>query len=298
MGLARSGLQADHNSFDNLRWACRGSDRWSMPNSLTTTHVETELEPRVGLQRPHMHLVLLLAVISPLFILNARWGIEGNADAVAAAIPAWSVAEGGTLDLSEYPAVTDRLEELDRWFVETESGTIVSNRAPGLIGLAIPAYWAFPLDSFQNGPATFVALTMTTLAVVLTWYALRRVVSLNSATLGVLALALGTTTWWVSSSELWPHGPGQLWAAIAILSLSAASLTGSGFAFAASITTRPLTSLFALFTGSIQGFRERRWRPVVVIGALSALGFAAVMGYNRVVFGLWTPPWRVWDRFH
>lgn len=236
----------------------------------------------------HWHFALIVTLVLPLYAITGRWGAQGNLDALSAALPAYQVIQEGELDLSSYPTVADNLEVLDRWFVETPAGLIVSNRAPGLIAVAIPGYALFNLHSFTNGPATAVALLTTILAIFITWEVLIRLVGLNKATVGAITLALGTTTWWVSSSELWPHGPGQLWAAIAILSLSASSAAGAGWAFAASVTTRPLTALFALFSGASESWRQKSWSPAIRIGSISAIGLAAVVTYNRAVFGLWT----------
>lgn len=231
---------------------------------------------------------MIAILVLPLFVLNARWGQLGNPDAVAANIASWQVANNGTLDLSEYAVIRDDIEELDRWYVQLPDGRIVSNRAPGLIGIAIPVYAALPDENFMVGPGTVVALLATFGTILIIWHVLIQLAGLKTATVAALTLALGTTTWWVSSSELWPHGPGQLWAALAVVALSRSSFTGVGVAFAFSITTRPLTALFAAFTGWGETWRNRSWKPLLRIGAVSALGAAIVLTYNRLTFGEWS----------
>lgn len=243
---------------------------------------------RSPLQDRRRHLALIVVLVVPLYMINARWGVEGNQDALAVALPAYQVVQQGTLDLSGYEVVTENLQELDRWFVEVPGGEIVSNRAPGLIGLAIPAYAAIEQRGFSNGPATVVALLTTFAAVLVTWRVLEPLVGLSAATVASVTLALGTTTWGVSSSELWPHGPGQLWAALAILSLSLGSYLGAGAAFALSVTTRPLIGFFALFTGLLESWRRRSVTPGLAIGGITAVGVAAVLVYGRVVFHRWS----------
>lgn len=234
------------------------------------------------------HLLLILLIILPLYTVNARWGIRGNPDALAAALPAYELARGGGLDLSNQAPVVDNLEALGTWYLELPSGEIVSNRAPGLILLATPAYAVASVDNFSNAPATVVALTATVLAMVVTWLVLIELIGLSQATVAAITLAIGTTTWWVSSSELWPHGPGQLWAALAILSLSKSSILGAGVAFTISVTTRPLTALFAFITGISESIRARTVRPAVLVGALTSIGLTFLVLYNRFVFGSWS----------
>lgn len=243
-------------------------------------------EDQTKLARRHLLLIVLLVV--PLYAINGRWGTQGNPDAIAVGIPAHQVVNNRTLDVSGYPAIRDHMEELDRWFVETPRGDIVSNRAPGLIGLAIPSYAMLREDGYSNGPATAVALMTTVLAVIISWQVLRKLVALNTATIAALTLSLGTTTWWVSSSELWPHGPGQLWAAIALLGMSAGRFATSGAAFGLTVVTRPLTALFGTVTGILETIRTRTLDPLIKIGVGTTIGVATVVVYNRLVFEAWT----------
>lgn len=235
-----------------------------------------------------LHASVLAVLVLPLFILNARWGVDGNGDSIAVAIPAWEVAGGGSLDLSHIDTIADEQEVLERWYPLTTDGRIVSNRAPGLISMAIPSYLLFGTESFSNGPATLMALLATTAALGIVWITLQRLVDLTFATSATVVLALGTTTWAVSSAELWPHGPGQLWAAIAVWAVSAQAYGRAGLAFGLSMTTRPLTGIFAAVTGVLEGARRRDWRPVLKIAVFSSIGFALVLIYNRWLFGSWS----------
>lgn len=237
---------------------------------------------------PRWHLFLIVLIVVPLYAANGRWGTTGNADAVAVGIPAHQVVHHQTLNVSGYPVIRANLDELGRWYVQTPRGDIVSNRAPGLIGLAIPAYALLQEADYSNGPATAVALLTTVLAIVISWNVLRRLVSLNVATVATITLALGTTTWWVSSSELWPHGPGQLWAALALLGLSADAYWWSGTVFGLSVLTRPLTAIFGTVTGTLESIRGRSVGPMLKVGIGTSIGVASVVVYNRLVFESWS----------
>ena len=256
----------------------KGRGRWQTPAMRSFLKHSPDL----------VHLVIVAVVIVPLFALIARWGPEGNPDALAAAYPAWHFVNNGTLDHSEVAFIADDLERLDIWFLETSDGAVVSNRAPGLIGLATLGYLALGRPTFTAGPATAVALLTTVFAVLVMWRVMSRLVGRRFATAGALVLALGTTTWWVSATELWPHGPGQLWASLAVASVAAGSYAKAGWAFALAVVTRPVTAVMAAVTGLAESFRLKTVKPAVQVGIGSSVGLLLVVAYNRAVFGAWS----------
>lgn len=234
------------------------------------------------------HLLIIALVLLPLFALNGRWGVEGNPDGIAVAVAAWQLAEKGTLDLSEHAFIRDHLDELQTWYVQLDDGRIVSNRAPGLIGLATPMYVLRGDKRFSYAPATFVAWITTVLAMLVTWSVLKPLVGRAFATGSTFVLALGTTTWYISSSELWPHGPGQLWAALALVGLASGSWLIAGMSFALSILTRPVTGVLAAVSGIAEGIRTKQWGFTVKAGAIASVGLGLVLLYNRWLFGSWS----------
>ena len=240
-------------------------------------------------KRPDLtHTLIILVVLVPLFALNGRWGAEANPDVVAVNVPAWQWSINRTIDLSGFDVITNNLEHFSRWYFERDDGKVYSNRAPGLIALAIPSYWAFGSRPFTNAPGTLIALSTTLLAIIVLWRVMRPFVGRPFATAAVITLGLGTTTWSVSSSELWPHGPGQLWSAGVLLALSYGTYLGAGAAFALGILTRPITGVFSAVTGLLEGVRKRRLAPVLQIAAVSAVGVAVLLIYNKTIFGQWS----------
>jgi hypothetical protein len=177
---------------------------------------------------------------------------------------------------------------LGRYWVESSRSTLVSNRPAALIALALPFYWIDPGDHFLVGPSTIAAVIAVILALVVTWIVFARLVEPWFAFAAVLVLGYGTTTWAISSAELWPHGPGQLWAALALLGLSGGSYVTAGLAFALCIMTRPLTAIFPALTGVLESLRSRRWKPALQIGVISLGGLLVVMAYNWFMFGSWS----------
>ena len=231
------------------------------------------------------HIVGLLLLILPLFAWNARWDESANPDAEAAAIAAWQFSQTGTLDLSEYDVIVENLDTLDIWFVPGRDQSIVSNRPPGLIGVALPSYAIAGTGQFSIKPSTITAMLLTIISLIIVWWLLRKTSDAGFATAATGVLAIGTTTWAISSAQLWPHAPDQLWAAMALAGMSVERHVAAGVAFALSILTRPITAVFAAVSGIYESVRQRSWRPVLIIGSVSVLGLAVLLIYNQAVFG-------------
>ena len=259
------------------------------PAGVARGRVPHSLRMRSTLDRASLrHLLLVAFILLPLFALNARWGVQGNPDGLAVARAAWQFAETGSLDLSGHEFIANDIANLATWYVELDDGRIISNRAPGLIALAILPYLARADSRFSYAPATFVALVTTLLAMLVIWWVLMPLVGRGFATSATLVLALGTTTWYVSSAELWPHGPGQLWAALAVMGLASGSYLLAGSSFALSIITRPITAVLAATSGILEGLRTRQWGFTLKSGAIALGGAVVVLIYNRALFGGWS----------
>lgn len=226
---------------------------------------------------------LFAVVAGPLLILylaTASYGLPQSPDTVATALPAWQLAERGTLALDEHAGSNP-------WLVDTGE-RVVSNRQPGVIAWGVPFYLLIPTTSGDEPPmapagaagAVAAALAMGVLALVL-----RRLVNSSVAVVAALVGGLATATWTVSADGLWPHGPGQLWLSLGMLGLGAGHHARSGLAFAAALLTRPNAAVVAAVTGLYASWRQRSVRPAVLLGAASGLGLAALVAYNTAVYG-------------
>lgn len=226
---------------------------------------------------------VFVAVAAPLLLLyvaTASYGLPQSPDPVAAALPAWQLAERGTLTLDEYAGENP-------WLVDTGDRT-VSNRQPGVIAWGLPFYLLDPTDPEQEPPmapagvagAVATALAMGVLALVL-----RRLAVPSVAVAGALVGGVATATWTVSADGLWPHGPTQLWLALGMLGLAAGHHARSGLALAAALLTRPNAAVVAAVTGAYAAWRQRSVRPAALLGGATALGLGALVAYNTWVYG-------------
>lgn len=216
-----------------------------------------------------------------LFALTAEWGIDQNVDAVAAALPAWSLAETGSISLPAFAAINP-------WVAEGAIG-LVSNRPPGVWLLATMAYaMARPFtDGFTVWPATLTAIITTVSAVALMFVVFDRLVDRRTAATAALVFAFGTATWPISAAQLWPHGTVQLWLAAGMLASVGNRSIGAGIADGMAILTRPPTAVIAAVRGIHLAWARRRWMPLFAVGGPAVVGTAALLTYNRVVFGSW-----------
>ena len=98
-------------------------------------------------------------------------------------------------------------------------------------------------------------------------------------------LAGGTTTVAISAAQIWPHGPGQLWVAVALVGMSVERHAISGTAYALLILTRPITAVLGAVSAISESWQQRSWRPLFLIGAISSIGLTILVAYNWAVYG-------------
>jgi hypothetical protein len=226
---------------------------------------------------------LWLAVFVPLtllYLLTMRTNpMDMSADPAAVTPSAWQLAHFGTPRL---PSSVEPFGYHNDWLIPSGSGHVVSNRQPGLVWLASPFYWVMSGAGIGNVvPAGIAAAllggaAMATLALV----ARRLVPAKTSVAVGLLA-GVATTTWSVSGTALWPHGPDQLFLAASMEALAAGAAGCAGLAFAAAILTRPPLAIVAAVTGVWQSWTRRSWRPALEIGAISSVALFGLLRYSH-----------------
>jgi alpha-1,2-mannosyltransferase len=226
------------------------------------------------------------ALFFPLFLLfTATASYDGHQvnDAIAAAVPAWQVANEGTLTI---PADAPK----NHWWVETPEGRRVSNRFPGVIGFAVPFYLltrgSAPRPTVPE--ASLAAAFAAALAVALLAVALRPLVGDRLAAVAALLLGLGTNTWSVSASVLLTHGPAQLWLAVGLLAASRGVWPATAPAYALAVLTRPHLVLVPVVAAAWHAVRDRLWRAALWLAAGAAAGLGLLVAYNHHVYGAWS----------
>jgi hypothetical protein len=170
------------------------------------------------------------------------------------------------------------------WLIRTGDAAhqgLVSNREPGLIGLGAISYLAAPGASIRDvAPASMLAAVLTAAAMGVLSVVFARFVRRRTAVAAAFLAGLGTTSWGVSSSALWPHSPDQLFLALALLSASAGSALGGGLSYALAITVRPPLAVAAAVHGVWRSWTHRSVRPAAIVGGLSVVGLGVVLAYS------------------
>ena len=223
--------------------------------------------------------VLLALGLLAAYATTATWGNGQNGDAVAGALPAWSLVAQGTIALDEPPTDTP-------WFVATPHGYI-SNRPPGIWLAAVPAYALTAPDGAVPvyWPATLTAVLAAGIAMGLLHRLLLGLVNPPLATAGVLVMGLGTSTWSISANQLWPHALVQFWLVVGMVAYARNHHLSSGLALGVAVLTRPVTALIPLIQGLIASVHRRSPRPALLVGAGTSVGLLGLILYNRLVFG-------------
>ncbi len=245
----------------------------------------TEARPRID-RAPAWatFLMVLVPLLTVYLVSNERE--HQNVDAITAALPAWEIATHGDVDLT-------RFADLPLPAIVESGGRTVSVVPPGTTFVAVPFYLAAG-DELAGRlpsmvPAAVTGSVVTALAMAILHLGFRRLVSPSVAVVAALLAGLGTSTWTISSDQLWPHGPTQLWLATAVVATAARRHLASGLAFAAAVVTRPVTAVAAAATGLTLGWLHRHWKPVVLVGIGAATGVLGLSIYNQVVFDTFGP---------
>jgi len=250
---------------------------------------------------------LFLAVAGPLFLLfllTSNRGVPYHIDSFSNVLPAWSLGTSGSVYLPEHRVLIEPDYHGNiAWLVPSED-SVVSKYPPGAAFLAAPLYalwpqeaevWtvfgynrseaapvAIPVPPFWPGAiaaSLSVALAMGFLAV-----SFRSFATTSTALVGAYLAALGTTAWSVAANELWQHGPGMMWIALAGV-LTGKRLVLGGLAYGLAVLTRPLNAFIAAGTGIYLSLQRRSPWPALKIGVGAMAGLGVLLAFNAAVFG-------------
>lgn len=231
-----------------------------------------------------------------------------SADALTNAITSWSVARTGSPVVPEFDQIATPpgvFVPNTPWIVESPRGPI-SQYPPGAALTALPAYVVADLVGVNSAPAFFTSADgegTVDVTVAPPWIGSLTGAAVTALAIAVIALTvqdrhgtnialwsgaifgLATSSWMVAGMDIWQHGPAMLWVAVGVLMGERAGYSRSGLAFALAILTRPHLAAIAAGVGIAAGIKDRSFKPVAIIGALSAAGLAGVIGYNFWIYG-------------
>ena len=225
-------------------------------------------------------------------------------DAFSNVLPAWSLGTSGSVYLPEHEVLLEPGHYRNIGWIVPAGDTAVSKYPPGAALVAAPFYAVWPQDAEvltvrglnrpdvpavdipvpSFWPASIAASLTVALAIGFLAFSFRGLASGSVALVAAYVAGLGTAAWSVAANELWQHGPGMMWIALAG-ALAGGHLLASGLAYGMAVITRPMNALIAAPVGLYLAWQQRSLRPAIEIGAGALLGLVALVAFNAAVFG-------------
>jgi hypothetical protein len=246
--------------------------------------VESRLPSRALHAIEQSGLALWLVVFLPLLGLYiATLRVDGSTmitDTVSVTPSAWELAHHGT------PRIPLDTPAWQAWLIPSGSEHVISNREPGLIGLAAVFYFVFHSASiFDVTPASLAAAVVTAAGVATLTLVARKVVSARAALVAGAVMGIGTTAWAVAGTSLFPHGPDLLYLSLAMLAVSTDRFALAGVAFGLAVLTRPPLAIAAAVIGLWASYERRSVRPALAVGVPAVLGLGGLLLYSHTFWG-------------
>jgi hypothetical protein len=244
-------------------------------------------------RRDRRTLVVLFLLVWAVYLVTANYSFYQINDNRAVATSAWRLSTAGSLALPSAWAGDIP------WETAGVDGRLYTDRFPGVILIAAPAYFVADLvgaidrpthPTFVSfAPASATAATVAAIAVAVLFVVFRHLADRRTALLATGLFAFGTASWSVSGDAMWTHGVTSLGLSVGMLCLARGRNAAAGAGFALSILARPQTAIVPAVVGIWRGLTQRSVRPVIAIGMSSAVGLLAVAVYSRTLFGTWLP---------
>ena len=124
-------------------------------------------------------------------------------DAYTADFAAWHIARTGdpVPQIAQFPLLDDNIIR-ETWIVETTDGREAVGRAPGVIALAVPAYYLAGASVLSPIPGAVSAALLSAAAVLLFFLLLRRRLPARHALIAALLFAFATPVWSVAADAM------------------------------------------------------------------------------------------------
>jgi hypothetical protein len=238
--------------------------------------------------------LVLFLVLFALFGLTARHG-GGSWDYYTANYASWHLVHEGDpwMDGTTVPGLENDPEEFIWVREQAANGHTVIRRFPGVIAIALPAYWVADVvgasDTMTVVPGAVTAALACALGILMLFLAMRTRVRSEVAVGACAVLAFATPVWTVAADAVWPH-------TVSVLGLG-------GMAWAASRERWWLVGLFggvvlwgrlhAAIIVAVVGLLMAWWRRspglALKVGAASGVLLGLVCVWTRWWIGSWNP---------
>lgn len=227
--------------------------------------------------------ILLFALIFLIYISSVRF--MGTIDGAPTRMLPLSILQEGDFDLDEY---TPRDKEDFVWFVFIDTGNHYISKYPVLSAiLALPIY-AIPYFAGVEFTSTLVitlakvsAAMITTFSAMFLLFIFRKYISEKWSIFLTIAYALGTSSWSISSQDLWQHGASQLFLIITVYLLLKSKKTDLfyvliGLSIGLAVAARYLNIIFAALFLIYILYRYRQKIVATILGVILPVSLVAI----------------------
>jgi hypothetical protein len=190
--------------------------------------------------------------------------------------------------IPDFPRLDDNIIR-ETWIVETADGREAVGRAPGVIAVAVPAYWLLRPDTVSAIPGGITAALLTAGTVTLLFLTLRDRIGGRHALLAALLFGLTTPMWSVAANGVWPHTLttfgiiGMAWAA------DRERWWLVGFFGGVTLWGRLHTALICAVLGLSLAWLRRTPSIALRVGAASGAMLALMSVWTHWMYGRWDP---------
>lgn len=253
--------------------------------------------------------LVVVALLGTMFAATATWSLPYHTDALTNAYTGWYLGVEGTAVANHHDVFVQAGQRGNTtWFAESPAGP-VSQYPPGAALTSAPLYAAARPDLVPARlagsnrpdiapvattvppmwPATLSAIIVTALACAAVGQFARDAGADRPRAI-VIGVAAGVATgaWSIASNMSWTHGPGMLAIMLALLAFARERWLVGGLALGFGVLVRPHIAVVAAVVGVWVALRRRSWRPMIEVGLGSGAGLAALLLYNRALWGTWT----------
>lgn len=229
--------------------------------------------------------IAVFACVALIYVATATPGSVSSRDTLTANVAAWVLAVHHTLDLGHLSIALAHPSVL--WVVPGAHGSIVSNRFPGAVLMAVPFY-ALAGGSYSAIPAAVAAALAAAGACAILYKVLLSLQPPKIALAATGLFAFGTSQWTVSGHELWQHSGSSLLIAAGMWALFRRRWLLSGLALGSTVLFRPHLGLAVAVVCIGLVWLEHRWRPAILVGLAAVPGVLAFFAWNWVAYGKFT----------
>lgn len=231
--------------------------------------------------RRHAQVVAFFLLVLLVYLPTADYDQQQNMDVVAVAVPVWSVIERGTIDVRPY-------QDASPWFFEADD-RFVSNRWPGTMAAALPAYLAatpwVTADLPALWPATVTAVLVAAGAATALFGLVLSMHGPGPAWVAGGVAAFGSGLWTVGADSLWTHAPSVLAIALALHALRTGHQWWAGICFGYLGLLRLHLLVAVAMLGYVLARECRDLRTLVRLGVPSAVGLLLFLVYAGQLTG-------------